>query len=191
MSTFSYNNLKPGVEFTKDGEPYKVLEYEFVRMQQRKPVAQLKIRSLISGKVSNYTAHSNDSFEEAGIEKVQAEFIYSKRGEFWFKNPEDPSDRFMIAENIIGSAKNYLKSELNVYILKFGDRIINIELPIKIDLEVTEAPPNIKGSTADGGTKTVKTETGLEVKTPLFIERGDIIRVNTEKGEYTERAEKK
>lgn len=190
MSTFSYKDLKPGVEFIKDGEPYKVLEYEFVRMQQRKPVVQLKIRSLISSKVSSYAANPNDSFEEAGIEKVPAEFIYTKRGEFWFKNPKDPSDRFMIAENVIGGAKNYLKSGLNVHVLKFGDKIINIELPIKIDLEVIEAPPNIKGSTADGGTKTVKTETGLEIKTPLFIERGDIIRVNTEKGEYAERVKK-
>lgn len=195
----SYNDLKPGITFIKDGEPYRVLDYSFVRMQQRKPVAQLKIKNLISGKVTDYTAHPGREYEEAEIEKVPAKFIYRKKpqgpqqssvrggDEFWFRNPEDASDRFMIKEEIIGNAQNYLKEGLEVVALKFKDKIINIDLPVKVELKVTEAPPSIKGSTAQGGTKKVTTETGFEVNTPLFIEVGDVIRINTEKGEYVER----
>lgn len=186
----SYNDLKPGVTFIKDGQPYKVLEYNFVRMQQRKPVAQLKIKNLISGKVINYTAQQNESFEEAEIEKAPAEFIYSRRGEYWFRNSENPSDRFFINETILGDAKNFLKEKTVVNIVKFKNKPIAVEVPIKVDLKVIEAPPGIRGNTAEGGTKTVTTETGFKVSVPLFIEEGDIIRINTENGEYVERVKK-
>lgn len=187
----SYNELKPGVSFIKDGEPYTVLEYNFIKKQRGKPVVQLKLKNLISRKVTDYTARQNETFEKTEIEKKPAQFIYHKHLEYWFKNPENPSDRFKIDEEIIGNAKHYLTPNLEVKALLFKTNIINIELPIKVDLMVAEAPPGIKGSTADGGTKTITTETGYSIKTPLFIGRGDIIRVNTETGEYTERVEKK
>ena len=188
MLTFS--DLRPGVVFIKDGQPYVVLEYLHVKKQQRRPVAQLKLKNLVTGKVQEHTAHQSDVFEEAEIEKSPAEFIYSKKDEFWFKDPDDPSKRFDIKEDMVGDGKKYLKEGFQINTIKFKGEIIGIELPLKVDLEVVEAPPNIKGSTADGGTKKVTTETGVEVKTPLFIEEGDIIRINTSTGEYVERVGK-
>lgn len=186
----SYNELKVGTLFTKDGEPYEVLEYAFVRMQQRKPVAQLKIKSLISGKVMNYTAHQNESFEEADIEVAPVKFIYHNRDEYWFHEKDVPKNRFSLKNDILGDIVKYLKPNADIKVFKFNNKIINIELPIKVDLKVTEAPPAIRGNTAQGGTKTVTLETGAKINAPLFINEGDVVRVNTKTGEYAERVEK-
>lgn len=186
----SYNELKVGTLFVKDGDPYEVLEYAFIRMQQRKPVAQLKIKNLISGKALNYTAHQTDNFEEAEIEVVPVQFIYHNRGEYWFNEARNPKTRFALKEDVAGEAVNYLKEGCEVKAFKFDGKIINIEPPVKVDLKVTEAPPAIKGDTAQGGTKSVMVETGAKVNVPLFINEGDIIRINTSTGDYVERVEK-
>lgn len=186
----TYNDLKVGTLFVKDGAPYKVLEYAFVRMQQRKPVAQLKIKNLITGKVQNYAAHQNEAFEEAEIEIVPVNFMYQHRGEYWFNEVDNPKNRFLLGEDVIGESIHYLKAGTEIKAFKFRDRIINIELPIKVDLKVTEAPPAIRGDTAQGGTKAVILETGAKINVPLFINEGDIIRINTQTGEYVERVEK-
>ncbi len=193
----SYNELKVGTRFIKDGEPYEVLEYSFVRMQQRKPVAQLKIKNLINGKVQSYTAHQNESFDEAKIEMTPVKFIYKKEGrlpadrqEYWFHEAGKPSNRFFLTDEVVGGAGNYLKENEEIKAFKFNDKIINIEPPIKVELKVTEAPPSVRGNTAQGGTKTAILETGAKVNVPLFINTGDIIRINTKTGEYTERVDK-
>jgi elongation factor P len=186
----SYNELKVGTLFIKDGAPYKVLEYAFVRMQQRKPVVQLKIKNLISGKVLNYTAHQNESFEEAEVDETPVIFVYHQRGNYWFYEKGNPSKRFFLTDEVVGKTGQFLKANTEVRALGFKGKIINIELPIKIDLKVTEAPPAIKGDTAQGGTKTVTLETGAKVSVPLFINEGDIVKINTETGEYCERVEK-
>ncbi len=159
-------------------------------MQQRKPVTQLKIENLISGKVVDYSAHQNEEFEEAEIDMTPVVFIYQAKGEYWFNEKGNPKDRFPLKEEAIGKAAQFLKTNLEVTAYKFGEKIINMELPIKMDLKVTEAPPAVKGNTAQGGTKLVTLETGAKVDVPLFINEGDILRVNTTTGEYVERVEK-
>ena len=186
----SYNELKIGTLFIKDDDPWRVLEYQFVRMQQRKPVAQLKIRNLISGKVVNYTAHQTDNFEEAEIEIATVVFIYKNKDEYWFHELGNPKNRFTLKDDILGEAGEYLKPQTEIKAFKFGKKIINIELPIKLDFKVTESPPAIKGDTAQGGTKLVTLETGAKINAPLFINEGDIVKINTQTGEYVERAEK-
>lgn len=190
MSRLSYNELKIGTIFIKDGEPWKVIEYAFVRMQQRKPVVQLKIENLVSGKVVDYSAHQNEEFEEAEIDTTTVIFIYQSRGEFWFNEKGNPKNRFTLSVDVIGKAAQFLKTNLEVTAYKFGEKVINVELPIKMDLKVTEAPPAVKGNTAQGGTKVVTLETGAKVDAPLFINEGDILRINTTTGEYVERMEK-
>lgn len=190
MSRLSYNELKVGTIFVKDGDPFKVLDYAFVRMQQRKPVVQLKIENLLSGKVVDYSAHQNEEFEEAEIENTPVIFIYQARGEYWFNMRGDAKNRFPLKIGTIGNAAQFLKTNLEVTAYKFNDKIINIELPIKMDLKVIEAPPAIKGNTAQGGTKSVTLETGAKLNVPLFINEGDILKINTTTGEYVERVEK-
>ncbi len=183
----SYTDLIKGVVFVMDGDPYEVLESHFLRMQQRKAVVQTKIRNLITGKVLDRNFQPSDSFEETELEKKPAVFLYSHRDQYWFTEENNPKNRFSIAAEILGESRQFLKPNTKVTLLLFGEKIIGVKLPIKMDFEVTEAPPAIRGNTAQGGTKVVTLETGAKVSTPLFIEAGDKIIVNTETGQYVER----
>lgn len=186
----SYNELKVGTLFIKDNAPYEVLEYQFVRMQQRKPVTQLKIKNLITGKTTNYTAHQNENFGEAEIEILPVVFIYHNRSEYWFHEKGNPQKRFFLSKEIVDENGLYLKANLEVKAFRFGEKIINIELPIKMEFKIIEAPPAVKGNTAQGGTKIVTLETGAKINAPLFLNEGDTIKINTQTGEYVERIEK-
>lgn len=186
----NYNDLRQGVIFILDGEPYQVLEFHFLRMQQRKPVAQTKIKNLINNKVLDKTFHQNETFQEAEIKKEKVKFIYAHRDKFVFCYENNPSERFELPPEQIGESVKFLKPNSIVEAQIFNGRIVNIILPIKMDFEVVEAPPSIKGNTAQGGTKQATIETGAKINVPLFIEQGDIIRINTQTGDYSERVEK-
>lgn len=186
----SYSDLTKGTIFILDNDPYEVLDYQFLRMQQRKPLAQTKIKNLISGKITQRNFHQNETFEEAEIEKEEINFIYVSRGEYWFHKAGSPKDRFVLNAELIGEKAKFLKLNTTVAAKKFREKIIGIALPIKMEFKVVEAPPVIRGNTSSGGGKLVTLENGLSVQTPFFIEAGDIVRVNTETGEYTERVGK-
>lgn len=173
-----------------DGEPYEVLESHFLRMQQRKAVVQTKIRNLISGKVLDRNFQPSDAFEEAEVEKKPAVFIYQSKGVFWFHEEGNPKNRFSLEGETIGEAGEFLIPNTKITSVVFKDKVIKILLPIKMDLKVTDAPPAVKGDTAQGGSKLVELESGAKISVPLFINSGDVIRVNTETGEYAERTEK-
>ena len=192
MAKLEYNELKVGTVFTKndDPDPYKVMEYAFIRMQQRKPVTQLKIKNLLSGKSQDYTAHQNEDFREVEIETMQANFIYHTKDEYWFHEAGTPKNRFFLTDEMLGPAGQFLKTNTEVKASKFGEKFIDVELPIKMELAVKESPPAIKGNTAQGGTKLVTLASEAKINVPLVINEGDIVRVNTQTGEYAERVEK-
>jgi len=183
----NYNELKPGAVFILDGQPYEVLEFGFMRMQQRKPVAQTKIRNLITGKVLSRNFQHTDSFEEAEIDYKIVKFLYGHRDKFVFCEPNNPSARFELSQSAVGEQSKFLKPNAEVETVYFKNQLINVNLPIKMEFKVVEAPPAIRGNTAQGGTKQVKIETGTYINAPLFIREGDIIEVNTQTGEYTGR----
>lgn len=181
------NDLKPGVFFILEGQPYEVLETHHLKMQQRRPVVQSKIRNLLSGKMLERNFQQSDTFEEAEIQRQNVKFLYAHRGEYWFSETDTPARRFQLEEVILGNIIRFLKPNTQAQAISFNGKIINIELPIKMDFKVTEAPPAIRGDTAQGGVKQVTIETGAAINTPLFINEGDIIRINTQTGEYVER----
>ena len=185
-----YGELKKGVVFILEGSPWQVLESGFLRMQQRKAVMQTKLKNLKTGKIVDRNFQASDSFEEAEIERKTSVYIYSSRGECWFHSKDDKTKRFSLKEEAIGEKAKFLKPNIEVTLITFKDEVINVELPVKIDYKVIEAPPRVMGNTAQGGNKVVKIESGAMVTTPMFIETDDIIKVNTETGEYVERAEK-
>lgn len=187
--SLEYTDLKKGLIIVFNGEPHEVLEASFLRMQQRKGVMQTKLKSLITGKVIDYNFQPSDEIEEAEIEKINAVFIYQNRGQYWFSKKDNPKERFFIDEKILGKSAMFLKPNTEVEAIIFKEKPIQIKLPVKMDFRVIEAPPSIRGSTAQGGSKQVIIETGAKINTPLFIETGDIIRVNTETGEYVERVD--
>ncbi|MCI0542209.1 elongation factor P [bacterium] len=186
-----YSEIKPKKIILLDGEPYVVLDSHVFRMQQRKPVNQTKLRHLITGKVTERSFHQSESVHEADISTRKVKFLYNHRGEFMFCEEKDPSKRFPLSEDLLGNGAKFLKSNTLVDAVEFDEKIIGINLPIKMELKVTEAPPGIKGDTAQGGTKQVVLETGATLNAPLFINEGDVIRINTESGEYVERVDKK
>lgn len=186
----TYNDLRKGTIFVLDGEPYEVLEYAFLRMQQRKPVAKTKILNLLNGKIVERNFHQNETFEEAEIDKEPIKYIYNHRDEYWFTAKNDPSKRFSLTETLLGSKARFLKPNSEVVAFKFGDKIMKIDIPIKMDLKVKETQPGIKGDTAQGGSKPAILETGAKVTVPLFVNVGDVVRINTETGDYVERMEK-
>lgn len=186
----SYSELTKGTLFILEGAPYEVLEMSFLRMQQRKATVNTKIRNLITGKILERNWQASDSFEEAEIEKKNSKFLYANRGEYWFSAEKDPSDRFSLTAEVIGDSAKFLKVNTPVSAFIFKGKVIKVIMPIKMDFKVIEAPPSIKGNTAQGGNKAVVVEGGASVNVPLFINEGDIIRINTDTGEYVERVDK-
>jgi len=184
----TYTELKPGLVVVIDGQPFEVLETAFLRMQQRKAVVQTKLKNLINGKISSRNIHPSETFSEAEVDKRPVKYLYNHRGDYWFCTLDNPKDRLSLKEDDIGSSAQFLKPNTEVTAIIFNERIINIKLPIKINLIVKEAPPGERGDTAAGGRKQVILETGAKVAVPLFINAGDLIKVNTETGEYVERA---
>jgi len=188
----SYNEIKPGVAVLVDGEPYVCTWNNIMQKQQRRPVNQTKLRHLIRGNVIEYSFQQSDKLKEAEIENKPAVFIYERKGEWWFYPTGKPSERFSISEELaggelVGDSGKFLKSNTEVTTEWFNGKLIRVKLPIKVELKVTEAPPDIRGNTAQGGSKVVELETGASINVPMFVKQGDIIRINTETGEYVER----
>lgn len=183
----SYNEVLPKKLIILDGEPYEVLSAWVFRKQQRKPVNQTKLRNLKTGGVAEHTFHVSDKAEEAEVETKSAKFIYNRNGEWFFHELNNPSKRFSLPEDMVGDAKKFLTANTEVEIRWFEDEPIQVRVPVKMELKVTEAPPNTRGNTAQGGNKVVTLETGAPLTVPMFINTGDVVRINTETGEYVER----
>ena len=182
-----YNEIVERKYIILDGQPYEVLTSHVFRKQQRKPVNAVKLKNLITGKVAERSFHVSEKAEEAEIIGKEIKYLYTNKGEFWFCEINDPSKRFELEESVVGPQSRFLKANSIVQALVFGEQIIGLKLPIKMDLKVTEAFPAVKGDTAKGGSKQVKLETGAMINAPMFIKEGDIVRINTETGEYTDR----
>ena len=182
-----YSEIRKGKYIVFEDEPYEVVDSHVFRKQQRKPVNAVKLRSLLTGRIVEHSFHVSDKVNEASIDKQEVKYLYTNRGEYWFSEANDPSKRFKLPEEIIGPGVKFLKPNILLDAMLFDTRIIGLNLPIKMDLKVTEAHPATKGNTAQGATKTVKLETGVEIQVPMFIKEGDTIRVNTETGDYADR----
>ncbi len=192
MSQLQYNEIREKKIIIHDDEPCEVVESHVARTQQRKPQNQVKLRSLISGKVFPATFHVSDSALEADMEKRDITFLYHNKGEYWFCDPEDKSKRFKLNEILLGNAVKFLKENSNVSALVWTneddeEKIIKLSMPIKMEFKVKEAPPAVRGDTSKGGIKVIVLENGAKLNAPMFINEGDIIRVNTETGDYVER----
>ena len=191
VSQLQYNEIREKKIVVYNDEPCEVIESHVARTQQRKPQNQVKLKSLIAGKTIAATFHVSESAPEADILKRDITFLYHHKGEYWFCEPEDKSKRFKLDETLIGNAGKFLKQNGNVVALVWEnddeEKIIKITLPIKMEFKVKEAPPAVRGDTSKGGMKVITLENGATLNAPIFINEGDIIRVNTETGEYAER----
>jgi elongation factor P len=163
------------------------------RKQQRKPVNATKIKNLITGRVAEISFGSSEKVDEADITNRPALYLYRAKGEAWLCDPKDRSQRFSLKEEIVGDKLKFIKENTEIELVIFTDeddeeRVIGLKVPVKVELLVTDTPPAIKGASVTGGNKVATVETGANVNVPMFIENGEKIRINTETGEYVERA---
>jgi elongation factor P len=184
----SYSELDRGTVIIINDQPYQIVEAQSTFKGRGHSYLQMKLKNLINGNFISKTAQPRDSFEEADIEKQEAIFVYQNKEKYVFSEKENPSKRFELEEELIGNIGKFLKAGEEVTTVVFGGKIINIVVPIKVNLMVTEVSPGVKGDRAQSGTKSVTLETGAKINVPLFINEGDIIEINTESEEYVRRS---
>lgn len=182
-----YNEIKPKKFIIMEGEPYEVLSSHVFRKQQRKPVNATKLRNLITGSVREHSFAVSDKVEEAELEEKEITYLYNNKGEYWFCDAKDKSKRFKLEAEKIEDKIIYVKANANISLLTFQDRFVGIKIPVKVELRVKEAAPAVRGNTVQGANKLITLETGATLNVPMFINEGDILRINTDTGDYVER----
>ena len=183
----SHTDLKKGVQFLYNGYPWVVLESSIMFKGRGSSVMQVKMKNLITGNVLNQNFKPSDHFKEPDIENKDLLFVYTNKGKFIFCNPQNKAQRVELAEEQIGAGAKFLKPNVEVAGVLFEGKFVNIVLPIKVNLKVVEAPPTLRASRAEAGTKQVILETGATINAPIFINEGDTIEINTETEQYVKR----
>ena len=182
----SITNLRKGTIFQLDGVPYRVIEYSQKVMGRGGSTVNVKIKSLIDGKVLAKTFHGNDTVESADVSNRTLQYLYSDNALFYFMDP-DTYEQFELGAEAMEDKAGYIKEGDNVNAQFFSGRIISVELPKNVPLKVTYTENAVRGDTSSAITKDAKLETGITVKVPAFIKTGDIISVDTTTGAYRER----
>lgn len=180
------SDIKTDKTISLNGEPFVVTFHQHSKTGRAGAVLRTKLRNLKTGAILDKTFQGSDKIEDAEISKTKAQYLY-REGDNYFFMDNSNFEQFSLPKSVLGELTKYLIENTEAMILNFNGAPINIELPIKMEFRVVEAPPAIRGNTADGGTKQVTLETGIKVSTPLFIKEGDMVRINTETGEYVER----
>lgn len=183
----SITDLKVGSVVNIDNAPYQIINNSFMRTAQRKPVMRTKLRNLINGSVMEKTFIAGESFEMADVARKNVQYLYKDPTDAFFMDMEN-YEQFSFKLDDLGDMVNYLQEGKEMTALLYNEKPISIQLPPKVVLKVIETTPGVRGDRAQSGTKPAKMETGAVVNVPLFIEEGEMIRVNTETGEYVERA---
>ena len=178
--------LKKGIAIELDDQPWTVVDYQHVKMGRGGAVVRIKVRNLRSGYTTERTFPASERFRRIYLEKRSVQFLYRDEGTYHFMDT-DNFEQLPLSADQIGDDAGYLKENLVCSLLMYNDQPIALELPVTVDLKVEYAEPGFKGDTATGGNKPATLETGLRVNVPLFVETGDVIRIDTRTGQYLER----
>lgn len=190
MAIINYSEILPRKVILIDDQPYEVLDAHVFQKQKSRPVNHTKVKNLLNGNVKEVVFHQFEKAEEADMGTKEVKYLYANKGEYWFCDAKDASDRFKLPEEQLGSSIKFIKANTIIDATTFNDDIIGLKYPIKVELKVTEAPPAVRGNTSGNATKAVIVETGATIYVPMFINEGDIVRINTDSGDYAERVEK-
>jgi len=183
----STSELRKGVTIELDDKLYTILEYEHIKVGRGSAQVRIKLRDVRAGHTIEKTFQAGERFPRARLEKFAVTYLYEDNGMYVFMN-KDTYDQYNLSKDQLGDQLNYLKDEMACELLTYEGESIGLELPLSVDLVITETGPSFKGDTASGGTKPATTETGLVVQVPLFLNNGDRIKVDTRTGNYVERA---
>ena len=182
----STGELKKGATIEHDGKLYSILDYNHIKMGRGSAQVRIKLRDVRSGSITEQTFQAGTKWPRARVERREMQYLYSDDQFYYFMNTES-YEQIPVASEKVGDANKYLKENDTCEVVLFGDEVIGIELPISVELTITQTDPGFKGDTATGGTKPATLETGLVVQVPLFLEEGARIKVNTDSGSYIER----
>lgn len=183
----SLNEIKTGKVIEINNEPFVVYKADHHKTGRGGAVLKTKLKNLINGNILEKTFQGNDKAVEAETETKKVNYLYKDENEAYFMDNET-YDQFSLNLDQIGERQKFLKDGTEVNLLYFSGNPVALELPVKIELKVISAPPGVKGNSAGNVTKQIELETGAKINAPLFINEGDVIRVNTDTGEYVERA---
>lgn len=178
--------LRRGVTFIKDGELYRVLEYDHYKPARGGAIIRTKLRNLRTGSIINQNFNSGERIDDVRLERRDVQYLYSDERFYYFMDTET-YEQPAIPVDVLKDVEQYLKEGLIIEIETYEGEPIGIELPITVELGVVDAPPGYAGDTATGATKEVTLETGLKIQVPLFVQEGDVLRVDTRSGEYLTR----
>lgn len=183
---FTASNLRKGLKIVIDGEPHIIVDFEFSKPGKGQALYRCKLKNMITGSQFSNTYRSNDKFEKADLEERKMQYLYNQGDEYHFMDTENYEQLFLTTEQL-GDNTNYLVDNMEVEVLFFGPRPIDISLPIFVSLTVTQADPWARGDTSGTDTKPVTVETGYQLQVPPFVEEGDKIQIDTRSGEYVTR----
>jgi len=187
MATYSTNEFRSGLKLMLEGDPCTILENEFVRPGKGQAFSRVKFRNLKTGRVWERSFKSGESLEGADVMDVELEYLYND-GEFWhFMDPQS-YDQYQADKNSVGEAAQWLKEQQRCEVTLYNGAPLSVTAPNFVELEVTETDPGLKGDTAQGGSKPATLQTGAVVRVPLFMNVGDVIRIDTRTGDYVSRA---
>jgi len=182
----SSGDLRKGITIELDGKLYQVIDYQHVKMK-RTALTRLKLRDIRDGHTIEQTFQTTEKFTQARLDYRTMQYLYSE-GDLYYFMDEENFEQMPLSASQLGDTLNYLKEGMSVEVSSYKDELVGVEIPITVELQVTETAPGFKGDTATGGSKPAKLETGITIQVPLFVNEGDIIKVDTRTGVYLERA---
>ena len=183
---YESSDLRKGLKISIDGDPYVVVQFDFVKPGKGQALYKCRLKNMITGTQFDKTYRSGEKFEPANLEEIKMEYLYADGDTFCFMNSDNYEQEFLSADQV-GDAVSLLKENTVCDVLLYDGRPIGITLPIFMELEIIKADPWVKGDTASGDTKPATVETGYELQVPPFIEEGELIRIDTRTGAYVER----
>jgi len=183
----STNDLRTGLTIEVDGDVYSVVDFQHVKPGKGSAFVRTKLKNLRTGGVVERTFRAGEKVKRAHMERKEMQYLYRDGDSFVFMDNQT-FDQVGIHLEQMGDTVNYLKENMNIFLLTYEDELMGIDLPHSVELKVVSAAPGVRGDTASGATKTATLETGLEIQVPLFVEEGNVVRVDTRTGEYLERA---
>ena len=187
MASYGTNEFRGGLKILLDGDPFAIIENEFVKPGKGQAFNRVKVRNLRSGRVIERTFKSGESVEAADVVEVSLQYLYSD-GENWHFMDEGSFEQYAAPREVVGDSANWLKEQDVCTLTLWNGVPLTVAPPNFVVLEITEADPGLKGDTASGATKPARVETGAIVKVPLFVNQGERIRIDTRTGEYVARA---
>lgn len=182
----SASDLRKGLKLAIDGNPYIITDFEFSKPGKGQALYRCKLRNMINGNQFTKTYRSGDKFEKASLEERKMQYLYNQEDEYHFMDTENYEQLFLTSEQL-GQNTSFLMDNMELEVLFFEDRPIDVSLPIFVNLKVTRADPWVKGDTSGTDTKPVTVETGFQLQVPPFVEEGDKIQIDTRTGEYVTR----